>query len=133
MEVATRDHDRARADHVLADGRLEPTDGALERSYFRTEAKRQSHLLRVALLIVGDLVFVRERIVAARERDPRQAVEVARREEAQRVSARTPGVAHALVRIDEKQLAPGAYEVVRDRETGVACAHDEDIRVRGPR
>src|SRR4026208_1264769 len=65
------------------DGRLEPVAGALDRVHFNTELKWEAHLLRVALLVIGDLVLVGERVVALRERDPWQTVEVARREEPQ--------------------------------------------------
>ena len=68
---AARDHDPARADHIGTDCCLEEIADPAQRSHFRTKAKRESHLLRVALLVVGDLVLLRKRVAAPRERDPR--------------------------------------------------------------
>jgi len=87
--------------------------------------------MRVALLVVGDFVLVRERIAASREADTGEAVQVAGREETQRIPAQTPGIADPRMRVDEDHLAPAAQEVVRDRESAVARADDQDIRVLG--
>ena len=129
LMVPDRDDDRARADDVAADGGLEELARAPERAHALPEARRQTRLAGVPLLIVGDLVLARERILAARKWQAGERVDVARREEPQRVPACAPCVTHTIVRIEEEDVAPGAPKTVRHREPAMAGAHDEDVSV----
>ena len=110
-------------DGILSD----PAD--FDRPRKRTPSYREVEATRVIGQVVGDLVLIREGIVAARERDPGQRVEIAGREETQRIPASAPCVADARVSIDEQHLAPRARQLVGDGESTVARAHDEHVGV----
>jgi len=71
VEMPARDHDRPCPKNVPADPCLENIAVPAKRMNARAEAQRESHVTRVPLLVVGDLFFAREWIVAARERHPR--------------------------------------------------------------
>jgi hypothetical protein len=72
----------------------------------RARAHGQLEARRVALEVVAHLVLRGERVRRRGEAQPRQAVELGRREQAQRVPPPAPRVADALRRVEDDEAQP---------------------------
>jgi hypothetical protein len=91
----------------------------------RAGADLDARLLGVGLEVVGHLVLGREAVARVGEREAREAVVGRRGEDPQRVPALAPGVADALVGVDDDGGDAAVDEPVGHREAGLAAADDE--------
>ena len=80
--------------------------------------------LRIGGHVIADLVLGREREAGRWEAHAWQPVELGRREHPQRVPPLPPGIAHAIVRVQDHKGPAEPGQVVPDRQTRLAAADD---------
>ncbi len=126
LEWAGRDHDVVGFEALPACRENEtpalPTPECVDAD---APADRELEVRRVGFEVVGHLEDGREGVLARREWHSGKTVAAGRREQSHRVPAVAPGVADALVGVEDHERASEPGQVVADRQSGLAATdHD---------
>jgi hypothetical protein len=131
LERPGGDDDLVGLDAAVAEVDDEPTVLRRQRPRDGAGLDRQRERRRVVLQVGDDLVPGRIPVGIAREVEPREGVVAARREEDERLPAVTPGRAHAVAGLENREPSALSCEVVADRETRLAAADHGDLQALG--
>ena len=82
----------------------------------------------VSLQIISHLILGRERVAAAGESEAGQSGVPCRGEQAKRIPPLTPGIAGALVRVDDQERETAFGQIVSDGEPRLPASDDQSMR-----
>src|SRR5262245_7943436 len=84
-------------------------------------------MVRVALEIIGHLIFRRKRVASCGKWHPGKAVVSRRREESQRIPAAAPRVAHARMGVENEKRNAALRQVVAGAQSGLAASDHQGL------
>src|SRR5690242_12714766 len=88
---------------------------------------RQLETPCVGLQVISHFILGRERIATRRKPEPRKAGVTSRSKKPERVPALAPGIARALMSVQDQEREAALGEIVADGESGLAAPDDQRL------
>jgi hypothetical protein len=126
-ERARRNDHLAGLEPVLAGDQQEARIGSFQAVDVDAHGDGQVELARVGLEVVRDLVLRRKRVPRRGEGQSRKAVVAGGCEDAEAMPSAPPGLADAIVCLEDHEVHPATREVIPGRQASLSPADDDDV------